>query len=198
MSGRGRGRRRSAWRAAGRHGRARSRRAGPSSWIRRTRRRSSGPRPRPRRRPSPGSRRPPGGSDGLRSATALVRGDAGGGGERGALYFSRSRESGALPIGGGSGDRRRPETGAKVAACAEYSGPMGIFSKIFLFPEMLLVVEKLDQINLVRVPVPCRCAQQKGRMPVRPAAVRALLCLLRAHGALRVLLARVGFAHSCG
>lgn len=42
----------------------------------------------------PGSRRPPVGSEGLRSATALVRGGAGGGGEREGGYFSRSRESG--------------------------------------------------------------------------------------------------------
>jgi hypothetical protein len=56
---------------------------------------------------------PAGGSEGLRSATALIRG-----GERragGTLFLSLPR-IGSAPDRLGTGGRRRPETGAKVAA----------------------------------------------------------------------------------
>jgi hypothetical protein len=63
------------WAPRGRHGRARSRWAGHSFWIPWRKARSSGRRPRPRCRPSPGA--PPRfrwGSEGLYSRTALISG----------------------------------------------------------------------------------------------------------------------------
>jgi hypothetical protein len=69
-SGRGGG-----WAPRAQHGRARSRRVGHSFWIPWRKARSSGQRPRPRRRPSPGA--PPRfrwGSEGLYSRAALISG----------------------------------------------------------------------------------------------------------------------------
>ena len=53
------------------------------------------------------------------------RGPPIGDGEQGGLYFSRSRESGVLPIGvgGADGDRRRKRRSRRAP---EYSGPMGL------------------------------------------------------------------------